>query len=84
MRVKLQPKVKRGVYRNGHKQVLIANWDSQHPCPSPSEWHYCEQCDFAHPSGGHLYFSHASELFFALDEVASELTHLGVINKVKK
>jgi hypothetical protein len=84
MRVKLKPKVKRGVYRNGDKQVLIVNWDSQHPCPSLSEWHYCEQCDFTHPLGGHWYFSPACELFFVLDEIAGELVHLGLIGRVKK
>lgn len=84
MRVKRKLKVKRGVYRNGNKQVLIVNWDSQHPCPSLSEWHYCEQCDFTHPLGGHLHFSRAYKPYFALDEVASELVHLGVINRVKK
>jgi hypothetical protein len=84
MRVKLKPKVKRGVHRNGDKQVLIVNWDSQHPCPSRSKWRYCPQCDFPHPCGGHLYLSPACELFFVLDEIAGELVHLGLIGRVKK
>ena len=83
MQVKVEQKLKRGVHRHGKKHVLIINWDRQHPCPPPSEWYHCERCDFAHPLGGHVYFSPAHELVFALDDVASELVRLGLISGVK-
>lgn len=83
MPVKPQPKLKRGVHRQGDNRVLIVNWDSQHPCPSRSEWHYCAECDFIHPWGGHLYVSPAHGLFFAVDEIAGELVRLGLIARVR-
>ena len=79
MQLESRQNIKRGVYRQGKKEILIVNWDGQHPCPSPSNWHYCAECDFTHPFGCHVYFSPECEPLFALDEIANKLVRLRLI-----